>query len=68
MLPTGKTVYYLYRPYARGVLKTTDTTSRIIRLEQKLADLDYEMIYKKGMDNKCADFLSRNPHLPRVMN
>lgn len=45
----------------RGVLKTSDTTSRIIRLEQKLADLDYEIIYKKGKENKCADFLSRNP-------
>lgn len=38
-----------------------DTTSRIIKLQQKLSEFDYEIIYKKGKENAVADFLSRNP-------
>lgn len=45
----------------KGVLKMKDTASRIVRLQQKLLDCDYEIIYKKGKENSCADFLSRNP-------
>lgn len=45
----------------KGVLKMKDTASRIIRLQQKLLEFDYEIIYKAGKENKCADFLSRNP-------
>lgn len=47
----------------KGVLKMKDTASRIVRLQQKLLDFDYEIIYKKGKENSCADFLSRNPLL-----
>lgn len=45
----------------KGVLKMKDTASRIVRLQQKLLEFDYEIIYKKGKENGCADFLSRNP-------
>lgn len=45
----------------KGVLKMNDTASRIVRLQQKLLDFDYEIIHKVGKENNCADFLSRNP-------
>lgn len=45
----------------KGILKMKDTASRIVRLQQKLLEFDYEIIYKKGTENGCADFLSRNP-------
>lgn len=45
----------------KGVLKMKDTASRIVRLQQKLIEFDYEVVYKKGKENGCADFLSRNP-------
>lgn len=44
----------------RGVLKVRDTTSRVIRLQQKLSEFEYDIIYKKGKDNSNADALSRN--------
>lgn len=45
----------------RGVLSFKDTSSRIIRLQQKLSEYDYEIYYKKGKINASADFLSRLP-------
>lgn len=45
----------------KGIIKVKDTASRIVRLQQKLIDFDHEIIYKKGKENNCADFLSRNP-------
>lgn len=45
----------------KGIRKMKDTASRIMRLQQKLLEFDYEIIYKVGKENNCADFLSRNP-------
>ena len=45
----------------KGVLSFKDTSSRIIRLQQKLSEFDYEIFYKKGRTNANADFLSRLP-------
>lgn len=53
-------IYTDHKPL-NGNLKVTDTTERIIRLQQKLAKFTYEIIYKRGKDNANADFLSRNP-------
>lgn len=52
----------------KGVLKMKDTASRIVRLQQKLLEFDYEIIYKKGKENGCADFLSRNPLQENCLN
>lgn len=45
----------------RGIMKVKDTSARIIRLQQKLAQYDLEIIYKRGKDNLNADCLSRRP-------
>lgn len=60
MLGRHVKVYSDHMPL-KGVLKMKDTASRIVRLQQKLIEFDYEVIYKKGTENECADFLSRNP-------
>lgn len=46
----------------RGFLRVKDTSARIVRLLQKLAQFDYEIIYKKGKENQNADCLSRIPN------
>ena len=38
-----------------------DLTSRLVRWRLKLAEYDYEVIYKAGKINANADALSRNP-------
>lgn len=44
-----------------------DPTSRLVRWRLKLAEYDYEVIYKAGKTNVNADALSRNPVTRRVM-
>ena len=41
--------------------KAKDPTSRLARWKIKLAEYDYEIIYKAGKTNVNADALSRNP-------
>lgn len=45
----------------RGQLKLQDASSRIIRLQQILAEFDFDIIYRKGKHNTNADCLSRIP-------
>lgn len=60
VLGTKFKIYSDHRPLS-GILKVRDTTARIIKLQQKLSEFDYEIIYKKGRENSVADFLSRHP-------
>lgn len=57
-------VYTDHQPL-RGTLKMQEASSRILRLLQKLAEYDLEIIYKKGKENSNADALSR--YVPRVV-
>lgn len=54
------TVYTDHRALA-GFMRTTDTTSRILRWVQKLSEFDFDIIYKPGKKNANADCLSRIP-------
>lgn len=44
-----------------------DPTSRLVRWRLKLAEYDYEVIYKAGKTNVNADALSRNPVVNRIL-
>lgn len=45
----------------------TDPTSRLIRWRLKLAEYEYNVIYKPGKINDNADALSRNPPCPKTL-
>lgn len=38
-----------------GILKVKDASARIIRLQQKLAQYNFELIYKNWKENEWAD-------------
>lgn len=44
-----------------------DPTSRLIRWRLKLAEYEYEIMYKAGKTNVNADTLSRNPVVSRTL-
>ena len=46
----------------------TDPTSRLIRWRLKLAEYEYDVVYKPGKINDNADALSRNPTTFDVSN
>lgn len=57
-------VYTDHKPL-QGVLKSQDPSSRILRLQNKLSEFQYKVVYKSGKSNTNADALSR---IPQVIN
>ena len=71
-----------FRPYIYGrkftlvtdhrplvwIHSVTDPTSRLIRWRLKLAEYEYDVVYKPGKINDNADALSRNPATSDVSN
>lgn len=46
-----------------GCIRSTDTTSRMLRWTQRLSEFDYKIIHKPGRKNVNADCLSRIPEV-----
>lgn len=54
------TIYTDHQALA-GCIRSTDTTSRMLRWIQKMSEFDYKIVYKPGKKNTNADCLSRIP-------
>lgn len=52
----------------RGTIKLQEASHRIVRLQQRLAEYDLEIVYKKGRENGNADCLSRLPPIKEGEN
>ncbi|MGL5708461.1 MAG: reverse transcriptase domain-containing protein [Aeromonas sp.] len=50
------------------ILKNKDHNGRLMRWAIKLQEFDFEIIHKKGVENKAADALSRNACISDVYN
>ena len=43
----------------RWLMEVTDFSGRLMRWRLRLGEYDFDIKYKKGIDNRCADFASR---------